>query len=744
MARSNPGLDTGLVPGTTAGMVLRDTRFVRDLHGWREALFTLANGTLSVRGAFAEPVDGGMRATFLQGAYVTTPGALPRQTAIPDATGLQVVVDGHPLRLDRGELLGFERRLDMGSATITRTVIWRAPGTAAVRIVHRRVVPLSHPWHVGTDVLVTPLDAAATIDVVADLDPGIGSPDEPAWERTGGSPDADLLTLVARSVDGRHDLALGRRIRGPGDRWADEHGGRVRAGRTRRLEPGDHLHVEAVAAHRLRLDHWPARGHLGGADTGVEAGTEPRAEAGRPAGTWQGHDDPGDVTVDELVAASHQAWARRWRDIGIEVPGDPEVEFALRFAAFHLVGAASRDARASLGAKLLSGFGYGGHVFWDTDVFIVPWLTVAAPDLARHHLDYRHRTLPAARRRAREFGRQGAFFAWESADTGDDVTPSEVMTPSGEMVEIHTGRLQEHVVGDVAWSVDQHLAWTGDDDWLGSRGLDLLVQTATYWEGRVELDAAGSGHLRHVIGPDEYHTDIDDSAFNNAIAAHTLRQAADWLDRVDDATAAAALDRGGVDPATAGEWPRLADALVIPRADDVLLQYDGLHDLPMLDLDLWSPMRGNLEKVIARDVEHWRVIKQADVVMLLAMLPDVARNGAEAAAAFDRYLPLCEHGSSLSMGTHAQVAARLGRTDLAHELLHEAIAIDLDDSHGNGHQGLHAATLGGILQAVLFGFAGLAPGRSGPRTAAALPDHWDGLSFTAWHHGRRHEVEVTA
>lgn len=715
-ARSHPGLDTGLVPGATAGMRLVDTRFVPDLHGWREALFTLANGTLSVRGAFPEPLAGGTRATFLQGTYVTTPGALPRQTAIPDATGLRVVVDGTPLRLDRGDLLGFERELDMGTATTTRTVIWRAAGTAAVRVVHRRVVPLSHPWHIGTDVVVTPLDAAATIDVVADLDPGVGSPDDPAWTRTAGSPGTDLLSLEARAVDGRHEVALTRSVRGAGDPWADEQDGRVRAGRTRRLEPGEHLHVEAVAAHRVRRD----------------------------GGPWEGEASPGDLDVDGLVAASRQAWARRWRDIGVEVPGDPEVEFALRFAAFHLVGAASRDDRASLGAKLLSGFGYGGHVFWDTDVFIVPWLTVAAPDLARHHLEYRHRTLPAARRRAGEFGRQGAFFAWESADTGDDVTPGEVMTPSGEMVEIHTGRLQEHVVGDVAWSVDHHLGWTDDRHWLATSGLDLLVQTATYWAGRVELDDDGAGHLRHVIGPDEYHTDIDDSVFNNAIAAHNLRRAATWLGRVDDPTAAAALRRGDQDPGVVRTWARLADALVIPRADDVLLQYEGLHDLPRLDLDLWSPMRGNLEKVIARDVEHWRVIKQADVVMLLALLPDIVGSGAEAAAAFDRYLPLCEHGSSLSMGTHAQVAARLGRTDLAHELLREAIAIDLDDSHGNGHQGLHAATLGGILQAVLFGFAGLAPGRSGPRTAAALPDHWDGLAFTAWHDGRRHEVEVTA
>ena len=169
-------------------------------------------------------------------------------------------------------------------------------------------------------------------------------------------------------------------------------------------------------------------------------------------------------------------------------PGATYAEQALRFAAFHLIGGAPRSSEgAGLGARLLSGFGYRHHVFWDTDLFIIPYLTVTRPDAARNHIAYRHRGLPGARRKAEHYGRVGAFFAWESADTGDEVTP-EWGSDGGERVRIWTGELEEHIVADIAWAIDHYADWTGDEDCLLDEGAEIILDGARYWAGRFEVE----------------------------------------------------------------------------------------------------------------------------------------------------------------------------------------------------------------------------------------------------------------
>jgi len=232
---------------------------------------------------------------------------------------------------------------------------------------------------------------------------------------------------------------------------------------------------------------------------------------------------------DRSLADHRHAWARRWADADVTIDGDPAAELAARFAVFQLLSAAAAHGESAVGARGLTGTGYAGHVFWDADVFVLPALVAIHPAAARSMLEYRIRRLPTARAAALALGRSGARFPWESAGDGSDVTPREVTGPDGEPVAISTGPDEEHIVADVAWAAAHYADWTGDADFLAGPGRPLLVDTARYWASRVESDADGRGHIRGVVGPDEYHVHVDDNAFTNVMARWNLRRGAAFL-----------------------------------------------------------------------------------------------------------------------------------------------------------------------------------------------------------------------
>ena len=222
-----------------------------------------------------------------------------------------------------------------------------------------------------------------------------------------------------------------------------------------------------------------------------------------------------------------EAWARRWETADVVVEGDPGLQQALRLTLFHLMASVGDHGEAAVGARGLSGPAYRGHVFWDSDVFVLPFLAATHPPAARAMLEYRIRRLPAALEAARRLGRMGARFPWESAADGWDVTPRSAFDQVGRLVRIRTGELEEHIVADVAWATACYLDWTGDGDFEDGPGRDLLVQTARYWASRIRLDREGRGHIYGVIGPDEYHEPVDDNAFTNVMARWNLRRGAE-------------------------------------------------------------------------------------------------------------------------------------------------------------------------------------------------------------------------
>lgn len=450
----------------------------------------------------------------------------------------------------------------------------------------------------------------------------------------------------------------------------------------------------------------------------------------------------------ELFREQCDAWARRWAVADVEVVGDPELTLAARFALFHLGGVAGPQREAAVGARGLTGPAYAGHVLWDADVFALPVLAAAHPPAARAMLEYRIRRLPAARRRAQGLGYLGARFPWESAADGTDVTPRRGVDPTGTIVPILTGDREEHITADVAWAAWHYASVTGDWSFLEGPGRGLVIETARYWASRIRMDDAGRGHIDGVIGPDEYHEDVDDNAFTNILAAWNLRAAVELARRLPATARLSEAPMGREErQEEARRWTALANALVtgydaVTGRHRQFAGYDELEHLLVAGLGA-GPVPADI--VLGRTrLAGSQIIKQADVVMAHHMVPAAMPEGS-LRRDVDFYLPRTAHGSSLSPAVHAAVLARAGRLDDAVTLLEIARRIDLEDMTGTTSGGLHTAALAGLWHAVVFGFAGLRVRR--PDDAALvvdprLPDHWGELRLRTQWHGRAVQLRL--
>jgi trehalose/maltose hydrolase-like predicted phosphorylase len=440
---------------------------------------------------------------------------------------------------------------------------------------------------------------------------------------------------------------------------------------------------------------------------------------------------------DVLLNEHRRAWGRRWEDADVIIDGDDALQVATRFALFHLMASVGDHDEAAVGARGLTGPSYRGHVFWDADTFVLPFLAATHPQSARAMLEYRVRRLPAAMDAARRAGRGGARFPWESADAGDDVTPPSAHDRTGRVVPIRTGQLEDHIVAQVAWATCFYVDWTGDDDFARGPGQRLLIETARYWASRARTESDGSAHIYGVIGPDEYHEPVDDSAFTNVMARWNLRRALAALRRGAPSEDVSAVEQG--------EWSNLADALVdgYDANTGVYEQFAGFHELEPLLIEELAPRRPIAADLLlgADRVRASQIIKQADVLMLYHVVPEeVAADSLEPNLRY--YEPRTAHGSSLSPSIHAAIFARARDYDHALAALRIASAIDLEDLTGSTTGGLHLATMGGLWQSLAFGFAGLRIRDGLLHVDPRLPPTWRSLELRVRFRGSRVRVRV--
>ncbi len=668
-----------------------------------ESIFAIGNGHLGSRASLAEGSAMSAPATFVAGLFDPQPGPTPGLAILPDWARISMMIEGQPFRLDAGRVLEHRRTLDLKQAILWRE--WRHEDPAG-RITALRGLRLA-----------SQADRRLLIQSVA------------------VSPENYSGSLI---VDGAFNQIVTRSF---GDGVAVALATASRLGETRGLAPaslpGPPAQVELERGKSYRLDR-------------VVAVCTSRDEE-QPDATARTYADRAiSAGLPALLAAHREAWRVRWDASDIRIQGDPAAQRALRFAAYHLLSAVDPDdERVSIGARALTGAAYNGHVFWDTEIFMLPFFVLTWPEAARSLLMYRHRTLAAAREKAARHGERGAFYAWESADTGQDVTPSFVVAPNGEVVPILLADQEQHISADVAYGVWSYWRATGDEGFLLDAGAEILLETARFWAGRARVENDGRRHIRGVVGPDEYHETVDDDAYTNVMAQWNLEVgeavarllSERWPERWRELSSALGLDLG-----EALSWAAAAREVHtgFDARTGLFEQFEGYFALEEIDLAAFEPRNAPMDVLLGRDrIRGSKVIKQPDVVMLLHLLWD--RFPPEVRTAnFRYYEPRCGHGSSLSPAIHAAVAARLGDVALAERYFRQASEIDLSDNMGNAAGGVHAAALGGLWQAAVFGFAGLRLSDEAPVCEPNLPPHWRELSFRLQWRGQAYEFKLPA
>jgi trehalose/maltose hydrolase-like predicted phosphorylase len=401
----------------------------------------------------------------------------------------------------------------------------------------------------------------------------------------------------------------------------------------------------------------------------------------------------------------------------------------------------------SIPAKGLSGKGYRGHVFWDTDIFMLPFFLHTDPRAARRLMDYRIHTLEGARRKARKAGHRGAMFAWESADTGDETCPPYVPDPrTGDPVRVLTGDMEQHISADVVYAAWHYIQATADVAFQEREFLKLCVLTARFWTSRVKRDRLSNlFEIPGVIGPDEYHVEVDNNAFTNYLAAWNLRIAAEQVTRLLRVHRRSRVLRDlRVQKTEVDRWFRIADRMYLPGPvyKGPWEQHQGFFNLRKTAPRRLAASRFSSEKRRAAILQKTQILKQADVVMLMTLFPDVFPVEAKRSN-WNYYEPRTLHESSLSPGVHSMVASDLGLRKDAYAYFRKSALLDLNDTMGNTALGLHLGAMGGAWQAVAKGFLGLRLDANEPTFYPRLPDAWKGVALCIEHRGARFIVEAT-
>lgn len=697
-----------------------------------ESTFALSNGHIGLRGTLEEGEPRGLPGTYLNGFYEERP--LPYaevgygypesgQTVVNVTDGkiIRLLVGDEPLDVRYGIATAHEQVLDFRSGTLRRSTEWTSPTGRRVLIATERLVSFTQRAVAAIHYEVQPLDGDLQLVVQSDLlanepieshskDPRVAAALRSPLQSEFAACSEYGAALVHTTRHSRLTVAAAM------DHLIDAPDGLRTEVRAEVDLARLSIAVDVPAGGRLRLTKFLGYGWSSQRSVPALRAQVDAALAGALQTGWDG-----------LLAEQRSFLDRFWDAADVQLDGDPELQQAVRFALFHVLQAGARGESRAIPAKGLTGPGYDGHAFWDTETFVLPVLTYTMPGAARDALRWRHSTLDKARDRARVLGQRGAAFPWRSINGAEC---------SGYWP---AGTAGFHIGADVADAVARYLAATGDSDFEHYFGVELLVETARLWCSLGHHDHRDGFRIDGVTGPDEYTAVADNNTYTNLMAQRNLRQAAAACERQPDVAAAL-----GVDAAEITEWCDAADAMLVPYDQALGVHQQCAGFTHFAEWDFEATPAEDYPLLLHHpyfDLYRKQVVKQADLVLAMHLRGD-AFTAEQKARNVSYYEARTVRDSSLSACPQSVLAAEVGHLDLAYDYLAECALTDLHDLHGNVRNGLHIASLAGTWIAVVAGFGGMRD-HGGPLTfAPQLPDALHRLAFRLCFRGSRLGVEV--
>lgn len=465
--------------------------------------------------------------------------------------------------------------------------------------------------------------------------------------------------------------------------------------------------------------------------------------------TAENHFSSSENNLFETCFENHtKKWLSRWKESQILISNNKSDQQYIDFAIYHLIisGEFSGD-KYSIPARNLSGDAYKGHVFWDTEMYLLPFFTYTKPEIARKLLLYRYNTLDGARYHAENENFKGASFAWESTDSGKEMAPAYAILPNGNIIYILSGQYENHLSADIAYAVWKYWQATEDDEFIVNYGAEIVFETARFYESLLKIEADGFYHIPSVIGPDEYHEKIDDNAYTNYMADKNFEIALkiyDFMKNNFNEELIALQRKINLTNSEADNWKKYNNNIYtgFDAQTKLFEQFRGFYTLDYIDLQDFEPRSVPMDIILGNEtIKQTQVIKQADVLMFLFLFGENFSDEI-IQANYDFYEPRTGHGSSLSPSIHSVMAARLGKTEDAYNYFQKNIRIDIDDEFGNAAGGIHIASQGGTWLSAVMGFAGMQATDKGLIFNPHLPEFWETLSFSIKWRGQALDINI--
>ena len=715
--------------------VLQESAFDRSKLSKIESAFCQGNGYLGQRAALQEKYTVDNKGLYLSGLFDRF--GEEEVTEIPnlaDFTNLRIWLDNEEFRMVQGKCILYSRQMNLKDGVMDRHVYWESPEGLEVELEFERFVSLEDKHALCFRTTIRPFNRSMTVRIQSGIDGRVTNSGTQHFHEAGQNhSDSRIMEYCTMTGESRVHVAqyMGHRLYLNGKEFKA-----VKVPVMGRRYAGMETTVEIPQGNILIIDKICS----------VFTSRDP--EAAENEKLWKTTERGRQEAVryvergyDVLLGRSRKAWKSYWNKNDVIIRGKSDFDqLAVRFALYHLNIMANReDDRVSIGAKGLSGDGHEGHYFWDSEMFLVPFYLLTDPTEARRLLTYRGKSLPGAKQKAYRNGYRGAMFPWESAGLADGEVTSErgyADPVTGEERPMLTGKKELHISADVSYAVWYYYQVTGDRQFMREWGAEIILATAVFWADRVEWDGDVC-HIRDIIGPDEYKERVDDNTYTNYMVRHNLGLALKIADVVQK-NAPEYLKQLNYRWEIQDMLPQIRRAyegLWLPdlSGEGIIPQFDGYHRLDYMDIESFKQMglrgaAGLLKKYTINDLKHFQVHKQADLVMLLWLFPELfpADHRREALEAnYDFYEKRTIHDAPYSFATHALVAASLGRTEEAYDLFGQCCRVDMGSDGQPPMEGIHAAVMAGIWQCVVQGFCGVRIQEGNLVIDPHLPPAWD-------------------
>ena len=724
---------------------ITEEKFSIDTNKHFEGLFTQGNGYMHVRGTFEEGLPGTAQdeeymrlpanvtlekqrhpisrwGTFIPGIVGKHPLLKEEIINLPYFLGMDITAAGEKLDMQSCTVREYKRWLDLRDGCLHRSFTWETKNGLRLRLVFMRLIGMADKHLCLQQLSLEALSGEGPVNIESSIDSGvrtngynhfkrvIPSAEEACFAAVETVTDQGNRVLMLSDMDASEEIYWGKLLKGR----------RVVLAGERRMKAGDSLTVWKATS--VVTDRDKEEGEL--FERGQKYLEVFRTEGKK--GIYERH---------------ARAWKDKWTAGDIKIDGDEEAQLAVRTSIYHLIRShCENDPRVAICAKGYAGEAYFGRYFWDTEINMLPFFLHTDPEAARNLIMFRYNTLEGARKNAREYGYRGARYAWESSITGEEQCPCWQYADH-----------EVHITADIVYALFHYAYATGDWEFIGNYGIDILVETARYWVTRVDRNPRGYYELLGVMGPDEYLPMTKNNAFTNRMVKFSLNKTVEYLDGMKSRDLKGYKEtagRLGLRESEIDKFREVGEKLVLPYdpRTEIIPQSEDFAGFADLDFnEIWKDRTRPFGHFVSQEKNYRsKALKQADVLqMMLLFREDFTEE--QLTKAYDYYEPMTTHDSSLSVAVHGIVASWMGRRQDADKFLRKVMDVDLSLEKRGAAEGIHIANCGGLWQMVVYGFAGLksAMWESGIKLEPHLPEKWKRLEFRVVWKGRKYSVVVT-